>query len=36
MNEMHRRTHVWDQQRSKALEAQMLATPDPQVLRTPT
>jgi len=26
---------VWDQQRSKAVEAQMLATPDQQVLLTP-
>ena len=36
MNEVHGRTHVRDQQRRKAIEAQMLATPDPQVLRTPT
>jgi hypothetical protein len=32
---VHGRTHVWDQQRSEALEVQILATPDQQLLLTP-
>jgi hypothetical protein len=30
-NEVHGRAHVWDQQCSYALEAQMLATPNQQI-----